>query len=324
MSSIDAFTDEPNVVNRATTAVPTISAEALEAMRRGLRIALRRARRPVKPRASPAPAPSTAADGRATTGPRTTNPTSMARAPSPARAIAPSSSDDADTTVAAPAAAITKPAIARVRDAAERSMATSRSAASGATRDALSAGETLATSVVSTPTRPATMIVPVVTTRPAVGSASPAPAINAFNPAARPRPTPNPMAEATTPMISASRATAVTTCRREAPIARSSADSRVRWATRIENVLWMLNVATTRAIPANARRTISNMFRKSSPICCSCSAVSSAWVSASMWAGSNWVISSRSASWLTPSSAPTSTAEIVSGAGRRAPSPGAA
>ncbi len=105
----------------------------------------------------------------------------------------------------------------------------------------------------------------------------------------------------------------MTTWRREAPIARSSADSRVRWATRIENVLWMLNVATTRAIPANARRTISNMFRKSSPICCSCSAVSSAWASASMWAGSSWVISSRSDSWLTPSSALTSTAEIVSG-----------
>ena len=49
-SSIDALMEAPNVVNRATTAVPTIRAEALDAMRRGLRIALRRARRPVKPR----------------------------------------------------------------------------------------------------------------------------------------------------------------------------------------------------------------------------------------------------------------------------------
>ena len=70
-------------------------------------------------------------------------------------------------------------------------------------------------------------------------------------------------------------------------MARSSADSRVRWATRIENVLWMLNVATTRAMPAKARRIISNMPRKSSPISCSCSAVSSACVSASMRAGSS-------------------------------------
>ena len=59
MSPIDALTDEPNVVNRATTAVPTISAAALPAMRRGLRIALRRARRPVNPRVALAPAPST-------------------------------------------------------------------------------------------------------------------------------------------------------------------------------------------------------------------------------------------------------------------------
>ena len=86
MSPIDALTEAPNVVNRATTAVPTIRAAALEAMRRGLRIALRRARRPVKPRVALAPAPSTAADGRATTGPRMTKPTSMARAPRPARA----------------------------------------------------------------------------------------------------------------------------------------------------------------------------------------------------------------------------------------------
>ena len=75
-----------------------------------------------------------------------------------------------------------------------------------------------------------------------------------------------PIAEATTPMTSASTPTAATTWRREAPIARSRADSRVRWATRIENVLWMLNVATTRAMPAKASRIISNMSRKSSPI----------------------------------------------------------
>ena len=98
MSSIDALTDEPNVVNRATTAVPTISAAALPAMRRGLRIALRRARRPVKPRVTPAPMPSTPAAGRATTGPSTTKPMSIASAPSPARASAPSGEELAVTT----------------------------------------------------------------------------------------------------------------------------------------------------------------------------------------------------------------------------------
>ena len=44
------------------------------------------------------------------------------------------------------------------------------------------------------------------------------------------------------------------TWRREAPMARSRADSRLRWATRIENVLWMLNVATTRAIAGEGQQ----------------------------------------------------------------------
>ena len=170
MSSIDALTDEPNVVNRATTAVPTISAEALDAMRRGLRIALRRARRPVKPRVALAPAPSTAAAGRATTGPSTTAPTSTPRAPSPAwaRAPSPAGRDDGERRRRRRSR---RPPIARATDVAERSMATSRSAASGATRDALSAGVTLATSVVRMPTAAAMTIVSVPTTRPAVGRA---------------------------------------------------------------------------------------------------------------------------------------------------------
>ena len=50
--SIVALIDAPNVVKRATTAVPTIRADALDAVRRGSRIALRRARRPVWPRSA--------------------------------------------------------------------------------------------------------------------------------------------------------------------------------------------------------------------------------------------------------------------------------
>ena len=238
---------------------------------------------------------------------------SIASAPSPARASAPSGEELAVTTAYAPAPVMRTPRIARTLEAPERSTATSRSAASGATREARIAGVTLATSVVSTPTSAAATIVPVVTTSPVLGRDRPAPLIRACRPAARPRPTPNPMAVATTPMASASRATATTTWRREAPIARSSADSRVRWATRIENVLWMLNVATTSAIPAKASRIVWNMSRKSAPMSSCCSAVSSACVSAWMRAGTCSTISSRSVSWLTPASAATRTAEIVSG-----------
>ncbi len=113
VSSIDALIDAPNVVNRPTTAVPTISAEALAAVRRGLRMALRRARRPVTPRRAAGPAPITAAAGRATTGPSTTAPTSRPSDPSPARARADSGVDVAVTRAAAPAPATSTPTTAR-------------------------------------------------------------------------------------------------------------------------------------------------------------------------------------------------------------------
>ena len=94
VSSSDAFTDEPNVVNSATTAVPTISADALPAVRRGLRIALRRAMRPVWPRSTGSGAPSTrcdrAGDDRARAPLRRAP---RAAAPRPALASAPSPLD---------------------------------------------------------------------------------------------------------------------------------------------------------------------------------------------------------------------------------------
>ena len=55
-------------------------------------------------------------------------------------------------------------------------------------------------------------------------------------------------------MTSDSRVTVVRIWRREAPIVRSVANSRVRWATVIENVLKMTNAPTNRAIPANVRK----------------------------------------------------------------------
>ena len=43
-------------------------------------------------------------------------------------------------------------------------------------------------------------------------------------------------------------------CRREAPIVRNVANSRVRWATVIEKVLKMTNAPTKSAMPAKTRR----------------------------------------------------------------------
>ena len=46
------------------------------------------------------------------------------------------------------------------------------------------------------------------------------------------------------------------TCRRLAPSARSSASSRVRWATMIENVLKMMNAPTNSAMNANTSSAV--------------------------------------------------------------------
>ena len=56
-----------------------------------------------------------------------------------------------------------------------------------------------------------------------------------------------PTTEPTMPMVSASPRTP-STWRRVAPSVRSSASSRVRWATVIENVLKMMNAPTSTAI----------------------------------------------------------------------------
>ena len=50
-------------------------------------------------------------------------------------------------------------------------------------------------------------------------------------------PSPSPSVEPMTPTTNASSSTDRVTCRFEAPSARSSASSRLRWATRIEKVL---------------------------------------------------------------------------------------
>ena len=62
------------------------------------------------------------------------------------------------------------------------------------------------------------------------------------------------MSEARNPMMSDSRITEPRICRRDAPIVRSVANSRVRCATVIEKVLKMTNAPTKSAMPAKASR----------------------------------------------------------------------
>ena len=158
VSSIAAFTDAANTVNSVTTATPTMSADAVAAVRRGLRIALSRARRPVILRKRAIGAPNAAAAGCAAIGPRTTMPTIVKNAPNPA-GPRPAPPIAAATTSTMPATVNSTPRLTRTTEIRVFSMATSRSAASGGTRDARIAGTTVATSVTIMPTANAAITV---------------------------------------------------------------------------------------------------------------------------------------------------------------------
>ena len=122
-----------------------------------------------------------------------------------------------------------------------------------------------------------------------------------------------PMTDAAAPIATASTRAPPRTWLRPAPMARSRADSRLRWAARIVNVLLMLNVATTRATPANARRKFFRKPRKSPWRSFSCSAVSSVPVTASASAGRTSAIWSRSSPSLRVPSPRTRSSETSPG-----------
>ena len=105
-------------------------------------------------------------------------------------------------------------------------------------------------------------------------------------------------------MPSASISTVASTCRRVAPIARSSAFSRVRWATVMKKVLKMMNPPTSRATRAKISMKVlknDNPWRRASWL----SSVTVAPVTTSMPGGRTSPIRSTSSSCDTPSSAAT-------------------
>ena len=124
----------------------------------------------------------------------------------------------------------------------------------------------------------------------------------------------SPATEATTATTRVSTSPATSTCPRVAPTARSSADSRVRWATRIEKVLAMLTAPTNRAMPANTRRKLRTMSRKVALISSTFSAASCAPVRASSPSGTAARTRSTRSAPSSPSSARTSTLLTRSGA----------
>ena len=87
------------------------------------------------------------------------------------------------------------------------------------------------------PTANEAMIVVASRTGAAVGMPKPNASSRPLSSRASPTPATRPMAEATTPTMSASTMTDARIWPRDEPIARSSADSLIRWAMVIENVL---------------------------------------------------------------------------------------
>ncbi len=139
----------------------------------------------------------------------------------------------------------------------------SRSAAIGVTRVALRAGTSAATSVTTTPTISETITVRSVTTVPVFGRSIPTALKSSLIPNAKPTPPASPSAAPSRPSTSASKPTVASSCGREAPSVRSMPNSRVRWATVIENVLKIWNAPTNSDTPANTSSAIRRNFRLS-------------------------------------------------------------
>ena len=88
VASIDDRADVANTEISTTRATPIISADAVAAVRFGLRAALSRASTPVIPRNAATGAPTSRTKRGPTTGPSTTTPANTARAPTPIGAAA--------------------------------------------------------------------------------------------------------------------------------------------------------------------------------------------------------------------------------------------
>ncbi len=106
------------------------------------------------------------------------------------------------------------------------------------------------------PTANAAAIVAGLMTSGPSGTVAPNEPIRERSPAPMPMPATRPVTAATAPTTNASISTDRVTCRREAPTARISASSLVRWATSMVKVLAMMNVPTNRAIPAKTSRAV--------------------------------------------------------------------
>ena len=198
----ESFSDAENTPMLTTKVRPIIRAVAVDAVRRGLRIAFCRARSPGTPR-SRSGQPIAAASGRAATGARVMTPIRAAGTPSPSSLELPSPYS-ALSTAATPPTSIREPITSRFFDGGREPGVASRSASTGSTLVARRAGTSAATRVTRVPTMIETQMVRGSICIEVVGRLKPRKAINQFSPLATPIPRTTPTAEAPTPSSSAS------------------------------------------------------------------------------------------------------------------------
>lgn len=240
-------------VTPVTRAMPTMSAAAVMAVRRGLRPELSRPSLPGTDQAKIVPSRFTT--GRLMSGVSSATPMKANSTPprivtsvlSPALPPSPRKSSTAPTAVTSPPATV-------IFVSGRSGVATSCMAAIGGMREARSAGSSAATTVITMPTANALITALAGTPSPArVRSPARFPNAHASS-APMPMPAARPSTEAIRPTATASSTTELTICRRPAPMARMSASSRVRCATMIENVLRIRNVPTSSATAAKPSR----------------------------------------------------------------------
>ena len=292
-----------------TSPTPIISAAAVAEVRLGLRIAFSRAIDPVMPLILRIGAPRAALIGVAMIGPRMATPRKTTAMPTPTNSspLLPKRPSRSSTT---PSMVTTPPTRARRGEVAEESMDESRMAAIGGMREARTAGKTAATTVTRRPVTNDQMTALAGMTMELAGMSRPRTPSNALSPTARKIPPTKPTIDAVMPTRTASNSTDPTTWRCPAPMARSSASSRLRWATMIEKVLKMMKEPTSSATtPKMSRNVLKNdrlSFRlfwlslvMSFPLITSTLAVSGTPFTAVRMLLTTW-------SWLTPGSAFTS------------------
>ena len=183
-------------------------------------------------------------------------------------------------------------------------MTASRIAATGSMRVARRAGTMPETTVATTPTIRPAKIVRGSSTVPELPRSSPKPFISAATPGASSSPQAIPISEATMPMSTVSAITERRICPREAPSVRSSANSRVRWATVTENVLKIRKLPTSSATAANTSSAV-RMKPRASERSCACFAACSLPVRTANSEPSSRAIAAFSSFWEVPPAAAT-------------------